>query len=167
MNLTRFQYDPNAIKMVSAELARKHMAMPLYRSNNRLAVAFDNPLSWEALHELKFFTGLKVDPAIAPREDLVAAIAQFYGVHADGDKITELVPDLAQQARAMEAFAANEPVTESDNTLVRLINKMIMDAFDLGASDIHIESRAGDKPSLGFENGSVASRTSQFRQAAR
>ena len=147
VNLTRFQYDPNAVKAITAELARKHLAMPLYRSDKRLAVAIDNPLSWQALHELEFFTGLKVDPAIAPREDLVAAIAQFYEAPGDGDKITQLLADLAQQASSAQPALDTEPVADSDNTLVRLVNKMIMDAFDQGASDIHIESRPGDKPS--------------------
>jgi type II secretory ATPase GspE/PulE/Tfp pilus assembly ATPase PilB-like protein len=145
VNLARFQFDPNAIKTISAELARKHLVMPLYRSDRRVAVAIANPLSWEALHELEFFTGLKVDPAMAANEDLVAAVAQFYGGMAEGEKISQLVAALGKEATTHQD--PEEPaVTESDNTLVRLVNKMIMDAFDQGASDIHIESRADDQP---------------------
>ncbi|MEO8279490.1 MAG: ATPase, T2SS/T4P/T4SS family [Ideonella sp.] len=146
VNLARFQYDPNAIKTLSAKLAKKYMVMPLYRSDRRIAMAMENPLSWEALHELEFFTGLKVDPAIASRSDLVAAVTQFYGGEAEGEKIAQLVADLGKEARPSE-ITEEQVVTESDNTLVRLVNKIIMDAFDQGASDIHIESRAGDKPS--------------------
>lgn len=80
VNLARFEYDQHAVEAVSAELARKHFVMPLYRTDTRIAVGIENPLSWEALHELEIWTGLKVDPAMASRADLVAAIAQFYGV---------------------------------------------------------------------------------------
>ncbi len=37
----------------------------------------------------------------------------------------------------------DQPIAESDNTLVRLVNKMILDAYEQGVSDIHIESRPG------------------------
>jgi type II secretion system (T2SS) protein E len=54
--------------------------MPLYRTDTRIAVGIENPLSWEAMRELENWTGLKVDPAMASRSELVAAIARFYGV---------------------------------------------------------------------------------------
>jgi type II secretory ATPase GspE/PulE/Tfp pilus assembly ATPase PilB-like protein len=145
VDLSRFQFDPNAIKALSPELARKFLVVPLYRSDRRVAVAMENPLSWQALHELEFFTGLKVDPAMAAHADLVEAVALFYGGTEGSEKIAQLVADLGSEDKA--SAAPLQAVTESDNTLVRLVNKMIVDAFDQGASDIHIESRAGDKPS--------------------
>ena len=127
VDLTRFRYDPHAVEAVSASLARKHMAMPLYRTETRIAVAIENPLSWEALTELELFTGLKVDPAMAGRGALQAAIAQFYGgVAAD----EQHAPDDAKPA---------------DNTLVWLANRMIGEACDQGTFDIHIESIPGDQ----------------------
>ncbi len=146
VNLSRFQYDPNAIKAVSAELARKHHVMPMYRTDGRIVVSMEDPLSLQALHEIEFFTGLKVDPVIAEHEDLLSAIAQFYGADADNGHIGEIIAELGVEDKFTERAQA-EVVTESDNTLVRLVNKMITDAFDQGASDIHIESRIGKKPS--------------------
>lgn len=130
VQLTRFPFDANALKALSPELARKHRAMPLFRSEKRLAVALENPLSWEALHELEFFSSLKVDPCLASAADLDSAIEQFYG---DGHG-TEQVGQLLRQLG-------------SDETLERLVDKMIVDAESHGASDIHIESRGDDKPS--------------------
>jgi hypothetical protein len=83
VNLARFEYDARAVKAVSAELARKYRVMPLYRTDTRIAIGIENPLSWEALQELELFTGLKVDPAMAEHAELVAAIAQFYGAVAE------------------------------------------------------------------------------------
>jgi len=140
VNLTRFEYDPEAVKAVSAELARKHLVMPLYRTDTRIAVGIENPLSWEALQELEIFTGLKVDPAMAARSDLLAAIAQFYG------GIAEIPVQPVAQSRAAES-PNEELVCGSDDALVALANRMMMDAYDQGAFSIHIESLSGDGPS--------------------
>lgn len=146
VNLVRFEYDPNAIQAVSAELARQCSVMPLYRSASRIAVAMEDPLASQTLHQLEFFTGLKVDPVLASREDLLTAIEQFYGAATDTEEIEHLVLELSQE-NLPAAPSAEGVIADSDNTLVRLVNKMIIDAFDQGASDIHIESRAGDKSS--------------------
>ncbi|MDO9031263.1 MAG: GspE/PulE family protein [Hydrogenophaga sp.] len=146
VNLARFQYDPNAIKAISSELAHKYQVMPLFLSDKRIAIGIENPLSWEALHELEFFTKLKVDPAIATHEDLQAAIKQFYGGTSKEEQIANLVEKLGQEGTE-GVVSVLQSVTDSDNTLVRMVNKMIVDAFDQGASDIHIESGAADKPS--------------------
>jgi len=99
VNLAQFEFDPRALEAVSGELARKYVVMPLYRTDTRIAVGIENPLSWEALRELENWTGLKVDPAMATRADLVAAIGQFYGI------VPEAVAPPAAQRAAAEPYA--------------------------------------------------------------
>jgi len=137
VNLARFQYDPDAVKAVSGDLARKYVVMPLYRTETRIAVGIENPLSWEALQELELSTGLKVDPAMAARGELLAAIAQFYGGDAPAEHHAE---DDAQPA-----IAKQEGAGESANTLAWLANRMIGDACEQGTFNIHIESIPGDR----------------------
>jgi len=141
VDLTQFPVDPNAVRALPLELARKHRVMPLLRTETQLAVAMADPLDWQAHHTLEFFTGLKVEPVFAPGDAVAAALVQYYGVGVDSERITQLVARLDEENTA--AFAREQPeVTESDNTLVRLVNKMISDAHSQRASDIHIESRA-------------------------
>jgi type II secretory ATPase GspE/PulE/Tfp pilus assembly ATPase PilB-like protein len=125
VNLARFQYDAGAINAIPVDLVRKYVVIPLYRTATRIAVAIENPHWWEALQALEKFTGLKVDPAIAAREDILAAIAQAYGA----------------AGRDVEATA--EVAVESD---VGLANQIIADAYDQGASDIHVESMPSGGP---------------------
>jgi len=146
VDLRKFQYEPNAIRAVSAEMAHKHTALPLYRTTTRIAVAMEDPMNWEALQALEFFTGLKVDPVLASREDLVFMIGQFYGVKEARENISELVAELGVAEEETETFVG-EVVNDSDNTLVRLVNKMIADAVQQEVSDIHIESIPGNRPS--------------------
>lgn len=145
VDLAHFQFDPNALRILSPELARRHLAVPLFRTGKRLVVATENPLSWEALHEIEFVTGLKVEPAFARHDELAVAVAQLYDDSAV-EPITNLVDRLGAESPVAPA-AAPPVVTESDNTLVRLVNKMIVDAYQQGASDIHVESTTDDKPS--------------------
>lgn len=144
--LSEFQFDPNAIKAIPADLAHKHTAMPLCRTVTRIAIALEDPLDGEALHALEFSSGLKVDPVLASHDDLVLMIEQFYGPQKVSGNLLDLFAELDHGEAVSEAVTAEE-VTESDNTLVRLVNKIIGDAVAQGVSDIHIESRPGHKPS--------------------
>ena len=142
VNLSTFPCDPRAVEAVSGNLARKHMAMPLYRTQTRIAIAIENPLSWEALQELEQFTSLKVDPVMAASEDLLAAIAQFYGDIGVGRPLAQSVAEPGVHGRI--AKPSDEKV-ETDS-LVRLASRMIQDAYDQRNFSIHIESMPGDKP---------------------
>ena len=148
VNLRRFQYEPNALKSISAEMAHQHCVMPLYRTESRVAVAMENPLAWETLQALEFYIGLKVDPVIAARDDLLKTIDQFYGTASEAKGgIRALVAELDASPPPAQEGLRHLDASESDHVLVRLVNKMITDALEQGASDIHIESRPDGRPS--------------------
>jgi type II secretory ATPase GspE/PulE/Tfp pilus assembly ATPase PilB-like protein len=146
VHLTEFQFDPNAIKAIPADLAHRHTAMPLCRTALRIAVALEDPLDGDVLHALEFSSGLKVDPVLASHDDLVLMIEQFYGPRKVGGDLLDLFAELDRSDAATEVMTG-DVVNESDSTLVRLVNKIIGDAVAQGVSDIHIESRPGNKPS--------------------
>lgn len=141
VNLRKFNVDPNVIRLVPDDIARKHEVMPLYRTENALVVAVENPMHWEPLDALRFYTKLTIEPVMAVREDILFALDRFYGHSGNTSKIAELSSQLAAEEETQAA--PDDAVIESDNTLVRLVNKMILDAYQQGASDIHIESYPG------------------------
>jgi hypothetical protein len=145
VNLARFQYDPHAIKAVHGDLARKHTVMPLYRTGTRIAVGIENPLSWEALQELEQSTGLKVDPAMAGREELLAAIAQVYGGAGVDDPLKSLGAVPGVEDVPAERFSKPSAI-ESQDTLAVLAGNMIMEACAQGTLVIHLESVPGEFP---------------------
>ena len=146
VDLSTFQFDIALIRAVSGALVRKHAMMPLYRTELRMAVAMINPLASDAIKEMAFSTKLTIDPVMASEEDMYAAIDRYYGAKSSATHITELVSALHIDE---EAPADITPaVTESDSALVRLVNKIITDAFDRGVSDIHIESMKGSEPTI-------------------
>ncbi|TFZ04359.1 GspE/PulE family protein [Ramlibacter rhizophilus] len=146
VDLAHFPVDPNAIKALAAEQARRYQVLPLLRTRTHLAMAMADPLAWQTLHELEFSTGMRIDPVLAEPEAIAQAVQSYYGSAADAERVTQLVARLGEESA--EAFAASQaPVTESDNTLVRLVNKIIADAHEQRASDIHIESRPNNQSS--------------------
>lgn len=148
VSLRKFDFDLNLIKSVPADLVRKHQIMPLYRTETRMVVALENPLAIEGLQALGFFTKLKIDPVMASADDLSGAIRKFYGSQASRESMEDLVFELgsADLVTPASTLSVMDDVSESDNTLVRLVNKIIMDAYEDGASDIHIETMKGNRP---------------------
>jgi type II secretory ATPase GspE/PulE/Tfp pilus assembly ATPase PilB-like protein len=148
VSLRKFDFDLNLLKSVPADLARKHQIMPLYRTETRMVVALENPLAIEGLQALGFFTKLKIDPVMASADDLSGAIRKFYGSQGSRESMEDLVFELGGSDLLTPAsiISVMDDVSESDNTLVRLVNKIVMDAYEDGASDIHIETMKGNRP---------------------
>ena len=148
VSLRKFDFDLNLIKSVPADLVRKHQIMPLYRTDTRMVVAVENPLALEGLQALGFYIKLKIDPVMASLDDLSSSIKKFYGSQGSRESMEDLVFELggAEPVAPTGAGSMGDDVSESDNTLVRLVNKIIMDAYEEGASDIHIETMKGNRP---------------------
>ncbi|SFB24662.1 Type II secretory pathway ATPase GspE/PulE or T4P pilus assembly pathway ATPase PilB [Collimonas sp. OK607] len=146
VTLPKFQFDLELTKIVPVDIVRKYSVMPLYRTQSRMVVAMEDPLSSEALKALAFCSKLSIDPVMASEIDLVTIIAKFFGGQGERQDIAEFVSKLDGGSGIEASQAANEVITESDNTMVRLVNKIILDAYEQGASDIHIEVMKGNEP---------------------
>lgn len=140
VNVKSYSVDPNAVLLVPISFVNKYTIMPLFRKDKTLIVAMENPMNWESLNELRFLTNLNIVPVMASKEDILYAIKQFYKSESTL-QIDDLASDLISSEGA-EDFP-EESIAESDNTLVRLVNKVIVDAYNQGVSDIHIETYSG------------------------
>lgn len=167
VGLAKFNFDLNAVRLISVAHARKYGLMPLCMHEGALVVAFEDPLNSKAAEEIRFLTQLKILPVMASHEDIQLAITKHYAGQIDDKyavahaststhgeyefhtsasadvKIDDLASKLFNEDRGIELTF--EPIAESDNTLVQLVNKMILDAYTDGISDIHIETYPGKK----------------------
>ncbi|MDX1914103.1 MAG: ATPase, T2SS/T4P/T4SS family [Methylophilus sp.] len=163
VSLDKFNFDPNALRLVKAVFARKNSLIPLCIYKQSLVIAFQDPMNNKVIEELRFLTQMNILPAMASRDDITEAINNYYGV-SDGviyaennessdDKIEFEMPEHASDQLGINDLASklvleetpletfkDESIAESDNTLVQLVNKMILDAHKDGVSDIHIET---------------------------
>jgi type IV pilus assembly protein PilB len=134
------------VKLVSEKLIRKHHTLPLIRRGNRLFVAVADPTDLHALDEIKFNTGINTDAILVEADKLAIAIEKYLNSQEEsiGDALGGLdgegLDDLDIQAVDEAGPAEDKGSSEADEApVVRFINKVLLDAIKIGASDIHFE----------------------------
>jgi len=141
VELAKFDVDPVALKAVPEDLVRAHHFLPLCYDAGRLVVAVADPLDETLLATVRFRTDCAVIAVLATADDIERAVVAYYGRPAaqfEAQKIAEQLGCEMQESDKPEML-----IRETDSTLVRLVNKIIIDAHSSGASDIHIESNPG------------------------
>lgn len=126
---------------IDRKLMAKNQVVPLAKRQNRLIVATADPANMRILDEIRFQSGMQVDIVIA-EADKLAAIAEKLSESADKalteltgeDLEVDLLEDVPSEAESAEAAQEVE-----DAPVVKFIQKILIDAINEGASDIHFE----------------------------
>ncbi|MDP3701347.1 MAG: GspE/PulE family protein [Hylemonella sp.] len=150
-----FTIGHEVLALVTKEFAVEHQVLPLVLTDKALIVAVESPIDTDYLDELRFSAQKQITPVIAPAEELAARIALEYSQAAFDvvdfsidEELRQLTKRLGQDDAAPEHADLYRQVSDNDSLVVRLVNKTIIDAQKLGASDIHIESYPEPQPSL-------------------
>jgi len=130
------------LKMVSEKLIQQHNALPLVKRGNRLYIAVSDPTNLSAVDEFKFHTGINTEAVLVEEDQLRKAIER--ALEALDTTMTELMDaDLDNlDISAGDDDNKGGDVSESDiddTPVVRFVNKVLLDAINTGASDIHLE----------------------------
>jgi type II secretory ATPase GspE/PulE/Tfp pilus assembly ATPase PilB-like protein/GAF domain-containing protein len=122
-------------------LERNHW-VPLRQEDNTIVIAIDNPQDLQKIDEIKaLFPGKELSLTISLRQDILNFIKLFTQSDKDLAGIDEILADLKEEEKTIEE--AQSTVGEEDSAVVKLVNKIVMDAHHRGASDIHIEPYSG------------------------
>ncbi len=164
VDVVQFPCEAQAIQRLSYAIAQRLPALPLMLHGGRLVVALEDPSQRLTVDEIEFASQLKVVPVLARAGSLKGAIDAAYekvgalepGLRmtlADGPAVAEFEAEDAgkllatleqQQATDLKVEEEDErQIEQSDNSLVRLINSMILEAQSQGVSDIHVETQPG------------------------
>ncbi len=137
VELLDFPVDRVAVALVSAAVCRRHELLPVAVSGDRIAVAMVNPGNVFAIDDVREASGLHVDPIVAERSDLLAAIARY---HRADDELSDLTTTLEEENAPQEStdFGVGDP-SDDDAPIVRFVNLLVSQAIQDKASDIHIE----------------------------
>lgn len=147
VDLSRFEVDQRILRLVPAEVATKHVILPLRREGRTLTVAVADPTDLEILEDLKFITRYDIFPVLAGEYTLRSVIEKAYDatdvamdallrdIAADAEGDIEVVEEEEEDISAAALAAAVD-----DAPVVKLINAILTDAVKRGASDIHFES---------------------------
>jgi type IV pilus assembly protein PilB len=139
LDLAAFDTELLVKDIVSNELIEKHRVLPLFKRGNRLFIAQSDPSNITAIDEIKFNTGMNVDPIVVEENKLAIMVERF--VAAEDNSFDDFDDeDLDVDIENPEDTHKNdEPNSGDDAPIVRFVNKMLLDAIKGGSSDIHFE----------------------------
>ncbi len=130
------------IAEIDPKLVSAHRVIPLHKRGRHLSVAIADPTNLSALDEIRFQTGLTVDPVVVDESQLVALLSKLLGAttaafnESINDDIDLDFGDEESKDPSADSAAAAEV---EDAPIVKFIQKILLDAINDGASDIHFE----------------------------
>jgi len=143
-DLDAMDLDMEAIRSVDQRLLAKHQVLPLVLRGKRLFLGVADPTDLAAIDEIKFQSGLRVDPIIVEQDKLAEQVNKaLEAVDTSMASFSEDDFDL----ESLEVSSGDDELVSDDVTrddiedapVVRFVNKIMLDAIKRGASDIHFE----------------------------
>ena len=159
VDVTRFPVEADALRQISMATAQRLKVMPLLSRAGATVVAAVDPTRRGMLEELEFLLQGRIIAVLGDEAQITQTIPTVYEKLGFGDwplrvdapgqpgapqepaSGSQLLQSLEQMEHESDAALDQAPIAQSDNTLVRLINTMIIEAHSRGVSDIHVESK--------------------------
>ncbi|MGD0099954.1 MAG: type IV-A pilus assembly ATPase PilB [Acidobacteriota bacterium] len=152
INLAFFEIDPAVVKLIPIDVAQKYMVVPLSRVGSTLTVASVDPTNVFAMDDIKFMTGLNVEPVVATETSITEALEKYYGTPhsielkrvyeqiAQVEKNGSVDLDLETSSEEEQEVSLDQlQKSGEDAPIIRLVNLILSDSLKKGASDIHVE----------------------------
>lgn len=153
ISLGQFDLDPTVVRLIPAETAAKYQVIPVARNGTSMTLAMTDPTNVFAMDEIKFLSGLHIEPVVATETAVRDAIAKYFvkAPHVNGKSSADLISkaledlpgasadELQVLADADEIDAAALEKESGEAPIVRLVNALMLSAIQRGASDIHVE----------------------------
>jgi type IV pilus assembly protein PilB len=140
VDLDDLEAEEHSVELIPSEVATKFQVVPISREGRVLTLAMANPDNIFAIDDIKFITGLEVRPVVATETAIKRAIDRFYD---SADSLAEVMRDIEEDdfeiVEDMEEDLGLEEARNENAPVVKLVNSLISDAVNKGASDIHIE----------------------------
>ena len=140
IDLTVFQVDMGAANLLGSAAAKRYEAVPVkFHGENVLILAMADPANIIAIDDVSMMTGYEVRPAVASREDILALISRL-------TRLDEVVRSASDEEEEQSGPAEVVDLRESaeDAPVIKLVNGVIAQAVEMGASDVHLSPGDGE-----------------------
>ena len=149
ITLAQLEIDPTVLRLVPAPTARKYEVIPVRKMGNSLAVAMADPTNVFALDDIAFMTNLQVLPLVASQTAIRKAIDRNY--ESKTEAIASVMQDISSDLANLEVVEGEEDTgskvdvfelkeSADEAPVVKLVNMVLADAIQKGASDVHFET---------------------------
>jgi type IV pilus assembly protein PilB len=139
-DLTVMDIEMGAFSVVPEKLITKLNAIPLFKRGNKLFIAISSPTNTQALDEFKFATGMSTEAVLVLEDQLAEFTAKAVSTMDTGmdDMLDDDLEDLDIGGEEEEQEGPTAADAE-DAPVVKYVNKILVDAINKGASDVHFE----------------------------
>jgi type IV pilus assembly protein PilB len=141
LDLNSVDLDHLPLNIIDAKIVASHRIVALGKRGNRVFVAMSDPSNEQVLQEVKFATGMTTEPIVVEDDKLSAIVRKLTDSTAKAiDIATEDVDLSGIEVTDSEAQPDATPMEEVDDApVVKYVTKILLDAINGGASDIHFE----------------------------
>ena len=138
--------EDDVISSVPRSVAHQYKVVPLYQDDLSVTVAMSDPSDLDAIDALGQALNKEVKISVADEDEIEDALKQYYGAAKD-DSVSKLIQDITEgdvQISTLGEVSVEEDgdAVDADTPIIKLVNTMIVEAFRMGASDIHLEPLA-------------------------
>ncbi|MBI2890327.1 MAG: type IV-A pilus assembly ATPase PilB [Nitrospirae bacterium] len=140
-DLSSVKIDPQVLRIIPRDFAKKNRLIPLRKEGANLVVAMSDPTNIALKDEMRFLTGLNVQPLVAPDHQIQESIERHYFV---SETIRDVMSEVAEDEMELVKDVEDVDLTDlraatQQAPVIRFVNHIITDASRMGASDIHVE----------------------------
>jgi type IV pilus assembly protein PilB len=146
VDLNNFEIDPEAIKLVSGQVCKKHCVMPVQKSGRSLVVAFADPSNAFIKDDLSLLTRCKIEVVVASEGAILAAIDKNYNL-SGSQRLDNIVSQIEEAEETYQssngkpaATFVDQEGTAEEGPIISFVNALLAEAIKMRASDIHVES---------------------------
>ena len=147
VDLMKVEPDEKVLRTVPSDMAHKHRIVPLRREGQKLTVAITDPWNHEATDALRFSTRYEIFPVLAGEVSMQTQLEKYYPAKASTEEtVNSMLADITSEMSDVEVLetesednATASLVGMDEAPVVRLINAILIEAVQRGASDIHFE----------------------------
>jgi general secretion pathway protein E len=133
IDLKRHSIQPQALRLIPEDMARKHMLIPMDIVNNSLMVVMADPEDIRTIEDIKAQAKMRVEVALGIPSDIERAInINYRSGRAIEKQVSQFTPAAAEKTGDTPLITTSTPITET-------LNLLVTQAIKDRASDVHIE----------------------------
>ncbi len=132
------------ISIIPRNIAKKYRVIPVFKTDGKVAIAIADPSDLNTIDTLTHLLNAEIELRVASEPDIEAALGRYYGGRGD-TVVDKAIQELTQSEVEMPVLGElgdDGGAVDADAPLIRLVNQIIVDAFKMRASDIHLEPLA-------------------------
>ncbi len=144
VDLETLMPSPDALMSLPVDLIHRMQVLPIEVHPHHIVVATSEPTNPMVGDTLRFYTSCGVELVVATADQIAAAVEKYYGKSADA--VQALIGEMSDADVVMNEELDDSQLDEADSQVITLVNRILIDAYLKGISDVHFEPSAGTKP---------------------